>query len=623
MLNTEKLLYILPDVAYIVELLPAKQAHSFQIQSFRQVNGKFLDDNEFIADNVMKLAAKVEEGEYSLVLPDFLFTNTIVNVKESSENKVKQYLKEKLLPELSLSLDTHQVDTTVLTEHKGIFKVQISALEKSLLVPLKQAVSEHKVKIKNIYSLSWTVKSIISLEPSISILQMGDRLYSTLHYIGVDQSREVAVSEAETLVETVKTLKGAEPSIQTLYLISSSLVEEKLKDDLSKIVPIQQLATFKEEDAKMPSYVQKVIESGMKTISIPDYQLPTFALSKVSLKDAMLASDKEKEKPETEEESTEKTAAKVAETVTATAALPKPSASDSAIALEGKKLALEEESEAESKVESLDPKESKEKKPEIIAADIAEIKESSIPTAVTATVKETVKEESKVEKSEIKEKKLDFKEANETLKSFEEVDLKQFIEGESEAKKSDDKAKTEEKTASDKEDKAEKKFVIKNKAGVNNMLKMFFIALASFSVTVAIGVGLGLGILSLTNKDSEQVSSPVVVAEASPTPEPTAIPTPEPEIEKDKIKILVVNATTTSGYAGKIKKKLEAADFSKVTARNAKGDYEDGFHLLMAEENSSLEELLEEATDLKLNYSDEIGVEDPEENFDLVIVLAE
>ena len=55
MLNTKKLLYILPDVAYSAELLPSKKPSTFTISSFRQINGEYMDDNEFIPENILKL----------------------------------------------------------------------------------------------------------------------------------------------------------------------------------------------------------------------------------------------------------------------------------------------------------------------------------------------------------------------------------------------------------------------------------------------------------------------------------------------------------------------------------------------------------------------------------------
>lgn len=280
MLNTQKLLYVLPDLAYVAELLPDKKPHTFAIQSFKQVNGEFLNETEFIAENIVKLVTKLEEGEeYFLILPDFLFTNTIVSVKEISETKIKEQLNAETLPKLGLKDDSHLTETIILNQLKGTTRVQLSAIEKSVLSVFKVALAEKDIKIAGVAPLSWAIKSLISLEPSISVLQLGTKLYTAQHYIGVDQTTTAEVSSPENIVETIKTLKGAEPSIQTVYLCSNSIIEDKLKEELSKILPIQQMA-LKDSNEKIPSYVSQVITSTMRTLSIPDFSVPTFKLGK-------------------------------------------------------------------------------------------------------------------------------------------------------------------------------------------------------------------------------------------------------------------------------------------------------------------------------------------------------
>ncbi|MFZ5376863.1 MAG: LytR C-terminal domain-containing protein [Patescibacteria group bacterium] len=300
-MNDSKLLYLLPDLAYVVGLLPAKKPNTFAVQSFLQINGQFMDDNDLLEGNFDKLLDRLEEGEYDLVLPDFLFTNTIVNVQKSNQSEVEEYVEKKLLPELGLNKEEHEIKTIVLTGYKGIHKVQLSALEKTVLEPMKKSLQGKSIKIKNVIPLSWTLKSVISLEPSISLVQMGDKVYLAQHYIGIDQTNFAPVAEVETLVETIKTLKGAEPSIQTIYLLSSELVEEKLKEGLSNTLPIQQLTTSHDAESKMPSYVKQAIEAGMRTLSIPEYALPKFTIGKVSpaKKTAESTNQAEAKQPET------------------------------------------------------------------------------------------------------------------------------------------------------------------------------------------------------------------------------------------------------------------------------------------------------------------------------------
>jgi hypothetical protein len=182
-----KLLYILPDVAYTAELLPAKQPNSYAIHSFRQINGEFINEDEFISENLTKLLDKLEPGEYQVILPDFLFTNTILNVKATGQTQVTDYIKSELLPSLEIDKTTHQIETFVLTEHRGVYKLQLSALEKSLVKPLAQGMADRSLLVASVVSVSWALKSLISLEPSLSIVQLGEQLYLTQHYIGLDR----------------------------------------------------------------------------------------------------------------------------------------------------------------------------------------------------------------------------------------------------------------------------------------------------------------------------------------------------------------------------------------------------------------------------------------------------
>jgi hypothetical protein len=311
MLNTKKYLYILPDSAYIAEVLPAKKPHTFAIQAFRQINGEFLDDNEFLASNVEKLIKKIEPDEYHLILPDFLFTNTIVDIHQTEESEVKKYLRDVLLPSIDLSKGTHEIDTFILTQHQGKSKVQLSALEKSLMAPIQKAAAEQRVSITHVSPLSWTIKSVVSLEPSISTIQIGGMLYLAQHYIGVDQSVSFPIEEIDNIVETVKTLKGAEPNTQTMYLLTNALVESALKEKLSGTLPIQQLANAAEEQEGIPSYLKQIIEAGAKTLDIADYPVPRFELGKytgeitpVAAQTEILTSDEPKQKGHKESEET-------------------------------------------------------------------------------------------------------------------------------------------------------------------------------------------------------------------------------------------------------------------------------------------------------------------------------
>ena len=637
MLDSKKLLYIFPDVAYLAEGLPTKKPHSFAIHSFTQINGNFLNDDSFLSENIQKLFGKLEAGEtYHIILPDFLFTSTIVSIKEKSDSQIKEELQSTTFPQMGISKDTHLIDSSVLNEIRGTSRVQISAIEKDLLAPLRVAMQDHSIAIAGISPLSWAIKSLISLEPSISVLQMGSHLYACEHYIGIDQASYAPIDDVASIAETIKTLKGSEPSIQTVYLLSNSLVENNLRDQLNKTVPIQQMADDSDEEERMPAAVKEVLEFSFKTLSIPDYPVPVFALTKPTAEEVAefgaVANDTAKAKEEDDDDLHD-------------AELPKPAAPAVAAVTAAKLEEEPEEQEPEDEVEELEEEEFEDKSdatdaeletedvlptlappitapitPEIAAiaqaeddsVDYDEVSSESAAKEVPASrIKQEEKHDTKVKTSP----------AAVVIKD-QDIDLRQFVGGQS---KQETPAPIVEQPKT-----ATLLPTIKNKSGVQNMLKMILITLAVFCLTVAVGVGVALAFLKYSGSQTPEEQTPVVQTETTPTPAPTATPEPTPAASESatttptNLKILVVNATTKAGYAGTFKSKIEGSKLGKVTATNAKGKYTDGgFIVYMKTQNAAAISTLEKAAGITTTFDESAKDEDPQGTYDLILVLAE
>lgn len=591
-MNTQKLLYILPDLSYVAELLPTKKPNTFSIQTFRQINGEFMDENVFLPESIDKLFSKLEKEEYQLILPDFLFTNTMITVQATDDEAIAAHIKEKTLPDLELTQDSHHIETTVLSQLKDNARVQLTALEKSLLAPIRAACDKYQIKISTISPLTWTIKSVVSLEPSISVIQIGSNLYAALHYIGVDQAVIANISEVDVIAETIKTLKGGEPNIQTIYLLANHLVEQQLGEQLAQTIPVQQLASFKEEESKMPSYVKQIIEAGLRTLSIKDFPVPKFKPGKASTEDkAALASGV------VSSDTIDTTDTKEEEIMSD---LPKPSQKKASPAASAKDEPKEAQTEKTEKVE--EPKtealETKEEKP--VSVEVEEIE--SAPAKA-----ETQKPESEPEPDSGPEPEQ------------QEVDLSRFASQAQESEPIEIKSMTKTEGAGQEKNKTK---------GNKTMLRMLFITLAVFFATVAIGIGIGLLILNVTNSNSDAPETPVVItqdqqtdeASAAAQAEPTA--TPAAELDRAEYDILIVNATTKAGYAGTFKTALEEAKYKSVTAANAKGEYEEGLYVLMPEEDKALVDALAEDTELDLVFAEGYKTEDAAEKYNAVVVLA-
>jgi hypothetical protein len=622
MLNTKKYLYIMPDSAYIAELLPSKKPHSFTIQVFRQINGEFLDDNEFIAENIDKLIKKIDPDEYHVILPDFLFTNTIVDVNETSEGEVKKYLKEELLPSLGLSKEAYELDTFILTQHKGKSKVQLSALEKSLLAPLQKACEEQKLKVINISPLSWTIKSIISLEPSLSTIQMGSMLYLSQHYIGIDQAISFKTEEAANIVETVKTLKGAEPNIQTMYLLTNALVENEMKENLSGTLPIQQLALSADEQEGMPAHIKQIIEASATTLDIPDYPVPRFNLGKYvpseAVADAPILTQPIFEDAEPEKE-TSLPAEKVEETK-----------------VEVKKLDLNDgDSSIFAEEEEITVKTSALPTPNMPQAPAMTLTEEK----VTAIIKQP---EAPVIKAPAFEPSIpamgrpmgmNFSPnlaATSTPTPPPQANMVPLgymnNPPQVDAPHNPFKIDHSEQAAQA----AKPKMIIKNKSDAGSLLKIVGITLAALLITVGLGVGIGFGLLSYTQKsggtaDQGVNASPTTstIPTATVEPSPSLAPSPSPTtVAKDKVKMLIVNATKTPGAAGKLKTQLTTAGYKSIETGNAKGTYATpGTFVLMSSDDQSFISTLSKDAGVTLEYNAAKDTEDPKGAYDVIIVL--
>ena len=158
------------------------------------------------------------------------------------------------------------------------------------------------------------------------------------------------------------------------------------------------------------------------------------------------------------------------------------------------------------------------------------------------------------------------------------------------------------------------------------MLKMIAIATVVFVMTVGTGVGLGFMYLSWSKNTQTQTPLPPIIVPSpipSPTPSPTPSASPSASLNKSTIKLLVVNSTTKAGYAGQIRTKLNSAQFTNVKAANAKGEYQTGNYLLLVSPDPTLSSELEAATSLTLTYLDKKNVEDPQNQYQAIIVLAE
>lgn len=638
MLNTRKLIYLLPEACLVAELLPSKKPHTFAIQSFRQINGQFMEDEEVVTENLIKLFNKLEPASYTLVLPDFLFTNTIIDVNESTEEGVRSYLLNKLLPSLGLSKETHQLETFILTQYQNKTKVQLSGLEKSILAPVFDIAQERQIEIETICPLSWTLKSAITLEPSLSAIEFGKHIYVAQHYIGVEQSVLFSTEELGNMVESIRTLRGAEPNLQTLYLLTSSETEQKMKDQLKQRLPIQQIAETETSIEGLPAHVKTAIEAAAKTLDIEDYPVPRFVLEKyveaitpqpvAPVLTESIAEDKEPEekvisKPLSLDDELD-TEMKVDDTPLPP---PKPQImSDS----------LDDEDDLPSTAPSLPVATTPlTAAPLAAAAPVAPVAEPKLPELTE--LEEVESHGLELDNTTFVDKdSFSMSQSNGVMSTDTDTETSNsdwLSDPENEDSETDD-LKTEENQedvipSSSRTAPIRQRTIIKNRNTSGSLFKMIGITLGALLVTVIVGVGIGFVLLRASDENApinQGLAPSPQVARTSPSPAATASTSASvapAAIDRATVKVLVVNATNVSGLAGKVRTTLTQAGYKNVSAANAKGTYADqGNFVLTSAENTALVETIGTDAKLKVTAGEQAKtVEDPQSSFDFVLVL--
>lgn len=630
MLDTRKVILILPEIAFICELLPDKKPNSFLVHACTQVNGSFVVGQHVVMKNIAKLFQKLEPKEsYYIILPDSLFLQSILTLKVSNESELAAELEKTVLPDLGLSPDEFQIITKTLTQRQGNYRLQVTALSKESLVILSGLAHLSKVELAGVTSLSWSVKGMISLEPSLTVVQAGDQLFVAQHYIGVEKCTQFGLSASAEVLPRLRQLKEQESSIMTVYLLTDGEVEKNLKADAAKFVPFQQMTSAKTL-AKLPSHVATLLEQSMRTLSVTDFPVPLFSEEQPSDKEqTTLTAAYATAAPEGSTASDE-----VPPLVFVAPAVLKPETSEVNMTAAPTKLDDDVVIKPEvAKVAETDDSQTLPKPITVaITAQSLKAEGSRAPTASVVTVTKTTATPllAVTSPSNVVQPAAVVAAA---AASQDAIDLRQFVGGQSAQVVTDSGAAT-----------------LPNEKGAMDMWKIILITGAIFLITIAIGIGIGLFVLKYANKTTP--SAPVVTVQptATPTPAPTpatasdsaqATPsgktTPKPsatpkasasptssattDASLANQKILVVNATDKAGYAGQMKDKLTKAGAKSVTAQNAKGKYDAGDYVYSPKPNDTVLTELEKATGLALTQLADAKQEGS--GYDYIVVLAQ
>jgi hypothetical protein len=160
-----------------------------------------------------------------------------------------------------------------------------------------------------------------------------------------------------------------------------------------------------------------------------------------------------------------------------------------------------------------------------------------------------------------------------------------------------------------------------------SVFKYIMLALGVALLISLVGGGIVISQQALTDKKNPPLQTPI--SSVSPTEKPQEpTPTPKPTdapVDLKKLNVLVVNATSVAGKASKVAALVKKAGVKTVDAGNAKDKYTDtGTFIMIAKpELSGAQSALEKETGMTFTVQDMSKKENPDEKYDIVIVLNE
>jgi hypothetical protein len=616
--SSTHLAYLFPSVAYLLELVPAKGTTNFQVQNVREIRGSFCTDGAWQAENIKKLASKLDTAQYTVALPDTVFQQYVFEVEAGSEaeahKKALRHMRE-----------AYEIDDAItfchlflLSTHRGKYTFQLVSLPQAAARLFYDALSPQSDHIKAITPLSWLMKAFVSLEPSLTLAQVGQDVSVARHYIGIDRTFSGATTQPTALAEYLKSQKIEDAQLQTLYLIADEETERLVKKDLNKIIPIQQLITGDEAVEGLPASVKFLAEQAARTLSLTELRLPLIKveeLEQAATNDpeelTALSSPTNRSSSETSEDD----ASPMSKASLPAPTLPNPGAAPSTVLADTTPPTLSKAAGGPTlHSESLD----------------LDTLPSTPPAIVTLDEPEEVSEVSSPQPSFYDKVHTSSQPSVSPSKGIDDAELESAVSetlGQT-TRSVPPISHSSTSSATAASTPPSSKIIIQNSNDASELLKIIGLTVGVIIVTVIAGLGIGYALLSFSLSPQQIAVEPVGSPSPSSSPSTPVSPSPSPSpsaepVAKDKLQVLVVNATTTAGKAGKYKTLLEQAGFKNISVGNAKGKYEPGTYFLMKAESSALKTELDKALSVTGTIQKSVKTEDAAEQKDLVIVIAE
>jgi len=578
-----------------------------------QKNWHALDESALLSEPIPAAMREKLSDKNVLVLVSDSYCGHLQFTRENKKTELTESaITQVLQDEYEIDTDAYELSWQNSVLSRQMVQLSVSGVEKDVLSQTQKWLEGTGAKKVWVMPFGWFLSTLKSVDPALIALLIEDQLHVSHHYLGIDDAR---VLDIDDIAKYVRARQKERKETHLLYLQTPARKRKLVEKQLVGVEISTQSLLVETSDDVLLDVVQAVLSKGQETIGELLHFEFELAYSEVAASTpavstlpapatpvaAAIASDLPRPLPpvslrnavEVEPDVEDESAPVLEEPVAQTENAPVSEAviEDEAI--------LPEEMTGE--IDTFSPTAAA----SVVAKEVAETSSFPAQSEAIDPTSEYTDDEDFEELPPKKEKELAQDKSSQVLASLKNSGVH--------SSNGDRYAQMEEK-----------------KSWKGPILVFFLVVTLTAVVGGAIfwsqeGVDSFLSLFpNFRNQSPVQLASPTPMPTVEPSPvvvaTESAQPAPEEKVDKATPRILILNATGITGYAGKIKTKLEAAGWEKVSVGNATGTYADA--TFVQTEMADAIPVLGEDLGKTLKETTKLS-EAQAANYDIVLVLAE
>lgn len=538
-------------------------------------------------------AVALTQGSNLLVLVSDAFTGHLQFTAPNKKDELTdEALGERLQNDYQIDVAAYEFAMQRSTLTRTEMQVSVSGIETAIYKQIQSFVAVLQPRKTWLMPLGWFLSPLKSVEPVLlAVVGAKDQVYISHHYLGVDDARELNLSE---LTEYVQSRKEERKETHLLYIQAPARAFKKLESSLSELVAVHPLIADPSSGDPLTDVITEVMAKGPDTLNeLLHFEEVGSAAPDIESE----VEGQEAESTESQSNSLESTTVSVTETITMVGPAPVLGSTTEVSGIAASELDGEDEDSYES----------------VMTPSAEDLPQPRLPQPVSpvrpARTRVAVTEEVSIIESQ--------SEPAETPSQVEPEEQLEaaVVEPEQEPEPVDAISRlAAEKTPLS----SAQRYREVEKSRSWGLIGLVFVAVVAITVLV------GGAIFWSQQPQPQQNALIPAETQPTPTPSPTPTPTPQPDIltlaEKAQLNMVVVNATTKAGLAGRYQAELKKAGWSISSAGNATGNYTESAVYVYAKDDSVFETLSRELEGVSVRRMTE-NLEKSASTVDIVVAI--